>query len=360
MARPKKHNADYFSHDADMRNDPRIKAVRRKFSHVGYAVWNMLLEVITDNDFFTVEWSEIDIEILAGDFDVTPDELQDIVDYCVKLGLLQIERRLNENGHDILTCAKLKERFSELLTKRERNAKKGVSDVQNSPQTEFQPPKPPQNEVSDVQNPQSKVKYSKVKYSKVKESKEYLSTKEEDGSSIEIDGGAAASPPPFESSLIDGLNSEVDITEEQTAQAPLVAGAPPAQEPPAPPPEDENVKNFKKFKVWIARNASQVAKFKEPFTQAEFERLKRDFTTAEIENLLKKMHNYKPLLTKNISANLTFRNWANTDKKRDDATTTKSTYRSNTSRTELEAKKRAERENLGELSAAILSEYAGT
>ena len=31
MARPKKNNADYFSHDNDMRNDERIIALIRKF-----------------------------------------------------------------------------------------------------------------------------------------------------------------------------------------------------------------------------------------------------------------------------------------------------------------------------------------
>lgn len=38
MARPNKNNAEYFSHDADMRNDVKVKALRRRFSHTGYAV----------------------------------------------------------------------------------------------------------------------------------------------------------------------------------------------------------------------------------------------------------------------------------------------------------------------------------
>ena len=29
MARPIKNNADYFPHDADMRNDPRVKAQKK-------------------------------------------------------------------------------------------------------------------------------------------------------------------------------------------------------------------------------------------------------------------------------------------------------------------------------------------
>ena len=44
MARPKKNNAEYFTHDADMRNDVKIKALRRNFPTQGmpYGItcWN--------------------------------------------------------------------------------------------------------------------------------------------------------------------------------------------------------------------------------------------------------------------------------------------------------------------------------
>lgn len=79
MARPKKNNAEYFTHDADMRNDVKIKALRRKFSHTGYAVWNYLLETLTDSDFFEVEWEEINIELLAADYDVSVSELTEML-----------------------------------------------------------------------------------------------------------------------------------------------------------------------------------------------------------------------------------------------------------------------------------------
>lgn len=72
--------------------------------------------------------------------------------------------------------------------------------------------------------------------------------------------------------------------------------------------------NFVKFQQWILDNASQVSKFKEPFTEAEFKRIKADFDLPTIQITLERMHNWKPLLTKNISANLTFRKWAAMDK----------------------------------------------
>ena len=68
--------------------------------------------------------------------------------------------------------------------------------------------------------------------------------------------------------------------------------------------------DFSKFKNWISQNAPQVSKMKEPFTIDEFENLKLDFDVGFIQNLIQAMHNYKPLLQKNQSANLTFRNWA--------------------------------------------------
>lgn len=93
MARQKKdgdyYAADYFSHDADMRNDIKVKALRRKFGIAGYAVWNFLLEVLADKDNFELEFGELDQELLAADFDVTVEDLKDIVDYSVKIGLLK-------------------------------------------------------------------------------------------------------------------------------------------------------------------------------------------------------------------------------------------------------------------------------
>lgn len=113
MARPRKNNADYFTHDADMRNDVKIKALRRKFSHAGYAVWNYLMETLTDSDFFEIAWDELSIELLAADYDVTVEELTGIVEYCVMIGLLQLC-----DGR--LCCEALRQRFASLLSDRER------------------------------------------------------------------------------------------------------------------------------------------------------------------------------------------------------------------------------------------------
>lgn len=71
----------------------------------------------------------------------------------------------------------------------------------------------------------------------------------------------------------------------------------------------EKNENFIKFQKWIDKNAPRVNKMKEPFTEPQFEAIKSEFPLKDIQELLKAMHNYEPLLKKNINANLTFRNW---------------------------------------------------
>jgi hypothetical protein len=113
MARPIKHNADYFSHDNDMRNDLKVKALRRKFSHTGYSIYNMIIELLTNSDYFEYEWNELSIELLTPDFDIDAELLEEIVSYSVKLNLLQLT-----NGY--LHCDKLTERLEEEVLKRRK------------------------------------------------------------------------------------------------------------------------------------------------------------------------------------------------------------------------------------------------
>ena len=138
MARPIKDNADYFSHDADMRNDARIKAIRRKYGLEGYALWNMLLEHLTDCDFFEYEWNDLNIELLSGDFDCDPNFLKEFVNYCTNtLDLFQVDNlKLSSFTH--------RKRFNSLLSKRKRD----------------------RNGVFASDNTQSKVKESKEEKSK--------------------------------------------------------------------------------------------------------------------------------------------------------------------------------------------------
>lgn len=90
MGKPTKLSSAFFYHDADMRNDIKIKALRRKFSHKGYTVWCCLLEMLTDAEGLEIEFSEISQELIAADLDVEVSELRDIVTYCQQIGLFQM------------------------------------------------------------------------------------------------------------------------------------------------------------------------------------------------------------------------------------------------------------------------------
>lgn len=161
MARPTKNNAEYFSHDAGMRNDPKIRALRKRFpascGTCGYSVYNMLLEVLTATDFFQLEIDEMQLELLAGDFDTDAQTLQDIISFSVKIKLLAQE-------NSIIYSFGLKRRL------------KPVIDNRNAVKQRFLDKKLKQSGVSATENTQSKVKESKVKESKDNNSHYYPST----------------------------------------------------------------------------------------------------------------------------------------------------------------------------------------
>lgn len=136
MARPKKDNAEYFPHDAGMRNDDRVKALRKRFKLHGYAIWIMLIEYLTSKDFFQFEYNDFTLEIMAGDFDADVKEIQEVIAYCITLGLLQ-----EEGG--FIRCKTLRNRLEPVLLKR----------------------KLAKDRVSVTESTQSKVKESKVKES---------------------------------------------------------------------------------------------------------------------------------------------------------------------------------------------------
>ena len=150
MARPQKNNADYFSHDNNMRDDEKIKAVRRKFSHAGYSVWNMLLERLCKAENFCLEYTEETIDLMAGDFSIEPEHLREIINYLIKLKLIL------QDGNKIFSQTMIN-RFDGLLRKRKRDTDR------------LSPAITKDEKIIAGDNPQSKVKESIVKEIKEKE-----------------------------------------------------------------------------------------------------------------------------------------------------------------------------------------------
>lgn len=84
----------YISHDVGMRNHRKVRVLRQKFGHMGYAVWCYLLETLAGKEGFAVPFDEVEQEILAVDFGVEVQELRDVVEACVRLRMLTLKNGL--------------------------------------------------------------------------------------------------------------------------------------------------------------------------------------------------------------------------------------------------------------------------
>lgn len=160
MARPKKNYCDYFPHDRDMRNHRKVKAIRTKFGAIGYAIWSMTLEYLTGIDGNVFEYSDVEFELMAGDFGVSATEIRDVVDYCIKLEMIFLN-----NG--FINSDSLDERLKPVYEKRGTNKDKSKKQLRIN--GKFATNNTVSDGVSAPENPQSKVKESKVK-----EIKEYI------------------------------------------------------------------------------------------------------------------------------------------------------------------------------------------
>ncbi len=117
MARPIEEGAAYFPHDHDMRNDPRVRALRKRYPHgLGYSVYCMTLEALTDARGFCLSTTPGNVELVAADFELDPAELLAIWDCCVSLVLLQ-----RDDERSILWSARHQERLSVVVEYRRRD-----------------------------------------------------------------------------------------------------------------------------------------------------------------------------------------------------------------------------------------------
>jgi hypothetical protein len=118
MARPKKTNCDYFPHDNGMRNNKKIKALRAKFGLDGYSIWCMILEYMTSCDFLQMKYDILELELLAGDFGCRSTMLNDIIHYCIDIGLLQTESGEELKSSDVIICSELSFRLQGVYDRR--------------------------------------------------------------------------------------------------------------------------------------------------------------------------------------------------------------------------------------------------
>jgi hypothetical protein len=114
MARPIRHNAEYFYHPASLRNDRRVKAIRARLGLTGYALLVMLLEVLTDADDTRLDTDEMEMELLAGDLGVSVTEIDSLLQIAEKVGFFA----RTEAG--LLHCPQLDEWLAPVFEKRNR------------------------------------------------------------------------------------------------------------------------------------------------------------------------------------------------------------------------------------------------
>lgn len=163
MARPTKNYCDYFTHDNGMRNHRKIKAIRQKFGITGYAIWCMILELLTGSDGNVFEDSEIELEIISGDFGVTVTEMRNVLDYCYTLELLFINDGFvySESLDDRLKSVYEKRKVSK-KTSSKQNRKNGKFQIKSVDTVVTVTETPNDTIVTESEIPQIKVNESKV------------------------------------------------------------------------------------------------------------------------------------------------------------------------------------------------------
>lgn len=155
MSRSRKNNADYFPHYKTSHSDIRIVALKNKFGLESYAIWNILLELLTDKDNFCIQLDdEIEWELLAGYIGTDCGNLRQIVAEMVKLRLLQ------QNG-TVYHSQDLVDKLSTVVDKRIRERER-VQQRTRDVQGRFGQPQ--QKEIqSAAESPQTKPNQSKYK-----------------------------------------------------------------------------------------------------------------------------------------------------------------------------------------------------
>ena len=263
MARPVKMGIDYFPLNIDIFDDEKVIPVSSEFGAKGECIVVRVLCAIYRNGYFA-ECSDAFIYKIAKQSNLPHTLVNEIISRLVKWGFF------NKSVFDsfgVLTSAGIQKRWKEATRKRVpiENLSFWVLEddrIINDGNRGFLPEETPLTPTETTQKKRNKIKE--------KDNTDVLSKKKY--------------PKP--------LNPD-----------PKKATHPPV--PPPPLPDQE----FIQFQKWILEKAPRVAKMEEPFTQEEYLRIKEEFPPGMTAEVLLAMHNSKDLLKKNLSANLTFRNW---------------------------------------------------
>jgi hypothetical protein len=117
MARPKKLTLDFFIHDSDASQDPKIKALRKRFGNDGYAAYFTLLEILCRQKAVLLDLSKAwQVDATAEDCHLRDSaHLFAIVEYCVLVELF--DKQLWESDRCICSLG-LRDRYLDSLKSR--------------------------------------------------------------------------------------------------------------------------------------------------------------------------------------------------------------------------------------------------
>jgi hypothetical protein len=115
MARSGKIGIDYFSHDVDIMQDPKIKVIKAKHGLLGYAVYIRLLEELYREKGYYLQISE-DFNILfCDDNNLDYDVYILILNECIEKGLF--DEKLH-NKYSILTSWRIQKNYCDATQRR--------------------------------------------------------------------------------------------------------------------------------------------------------------------------------------------------------------------------------------------------
>jgi hypothetical protein len=83
--------APYFSHDADARNDLKIKSLIKKYTIEGYGIYWVILELMRVEDSYKLELKEYVINGIADSIYHDYDWTYEFIKYCVAIELFEVD-----------------------------------------------------------------------------------------------------------------------------------------------------------------------------------------------------------------------------------------------------------------------------
>ena len=115
----------WFKHDSDAHTDAKLRKLRIRYGAEGYGIYWYCLELISGNierDNLTFEL-EHDAEIIAHDFGIHMDSVQEMMKFMCDLGLFEV------TGSGVITCLKMARRLDQSMTSKPafRKALKDIS-----------------------------------------------------------------------------------------------------------------------------------------------------------------------------------------------------------------------------------------